>query len=693
MRTIRFLISGLILFTGGSLAAQKKQLTDSALRNHSVQITDPVLHVKEWRGNLVMLHSAASPVWDSRTVVVDAAEGKIISDTKGPEEHASSGAGAEQFIATIEGAVNPVLSPDSAYVAFTRRNDLYTVRLADRKEMRLTFDGSDSILNGYASWVYMEEILGRAGRYRAFWWSPDSRRLAFFRTDDSRVPLFTITDSPGKNGYVETMRYPKAGDALPQVKAGMVSPDGGEIIWALIDNDTEHYLGLPYWRPDGQALWLQWLNRDQNRYKLWEIAAASGVAKELYEERQNTWISLDDEPRIHFLSSGKGFILVSDKSGWRQLYLHDMNGRLQHRITSGSYTVTEILAVDEKAKTVYFTGYKDQPGAQDFYKAGMDGKRLQRLSFGEYSHRIALSPDNRYFVTTYSNAETPPQVALYRTNGTFVCFIQDTKNANFDLYERPETRFLTLRSDDGRFLIPLRITYPLHGETGKTYPVKLNVYGGPGIMQVRNEWSDTFGGDAHRYARDGLLQVTLDHRGSGHNGKTGQEEMFRRLGYWEIADYSQAVRWLAENAQADTGKIMITGFSYGGYITCYALTYGAGVFTHGIAGGSVTDWQLYDAVYTERYMDTPADNPEGYAAASALTHAAGLKGKLLLTHGLRDENVHAQNTFQLVSVLENLKKDFEMILYPESRHGYRGAKREHSREKEREFIYTYLLEK
>jgi dipeptidyl-peptidase-4 len=691
MRTIRFFIFGLFLLTGASLAAQKKQLTDEELRNNFVRITDPVLQVKEWHGSRVTLSCVASPVWNSRTVTVDAAEGKIISDTKGLEEQAGFLSMEEQFIESIEGAVNPALSPDSAYIAFTRRHDLYTIRLADRKETRLTFDGSSDILNGHASWVYMEEILGRAGRYRAFWWSPDSRRLAFFRTDDSRVPLFTITDSPGKNGYVETMRYPKAGDALPQVKAGIVSPDGGEITWARIDSNAEHYLGLPYWRPDGQALWLQWLNRDQNHYKLLEIAVASGTTKELYEERQSTWISLDDEPRIRFLPSGKGFILASDKSGWRQLYLHDMDGRLLHRITNGSYTVTETLAVDEKTKTVYFTAYKDQLGALDFYRVGLDGKRLQRLSFGSYSHRIALSPDNRYFVTTYSNVETPPQVALYHTNGKFICSIQDTRNENFHLYEQPETRFLTLRSDDGRFLIPLRITYPLRMEAGKKYPVKLDVYGGPGVMQVRNEWRNAFGGDAYQYARDGLLQVALDHRGSGHNGKAGQEEMFRRLGYWEIADYSQAVRWLVENAQADTGKIMITGFSYGGYVACYALTHGAALFTHGIAGGSVTDWQLYDAIYAERYMDAPADNPEGYAAASALTHAASLKGKLLLTHGLRDENVHVQNTFQLVSVLENLQKDFELMLYPESRHGYRDAKREHSRRTEQEFIYTYLL--
>jgi dipeptidyl-peptidase-4 len=191
-------------------------------------------------------------------------------------------------------------------------------------------------------------------------------------------------------------------------------------------------------------------------------------------------------------------------------------------------------------------------------------------------------------------------------------------------------------------------------------------------------------------ARDGVIQAVIDHRGSGHNGKTGQNYMHRNLGYWEMKDYVQAVKWLTEQGQADPEKIMITGFSYGGYLTCYALTYGASVFTHGIAGGSVTDWLLYDAIYTERFMDTPSENPEGYKTASVLTHAGNLKGRLLLTHGLRDENVHAQNTFQLVSLLENLNKDFELMIYPESRHGYRGAKREHSRRLDLQFIYKNL---
>ncbi|MDR0738008.1 MAG: S9 family peptidase [Prevotellaceae bacterium] len=596
----------------------------------------------------------------------------------------------EQLTHTPEEEKNPTLSPDSQYVAFTRSNDLYTIRLADKKETRLTADGSDVILNGYASWVYMEEILGRGSRYRAFWWSPDSEYLAFFRTDDSRVPLFTITDSPGQDGYVETIRYPKAGEPAPQVQTGIVKAGGGAVVWAKPENDDNYYFGLPYWRPDSKALWLQRLNHGQNHLQLLEMELTTGALREIYEETQPTWIAIDDEPRIRFLESGKGFVWQSDKSGWNHLYLHDINGKFLNQITTGSYTVLEVLRVDEQEKTVYFTCYKDHVGCVDFYKVGLNGKYLQRLSFGNYTHHISLSPGGKHFVTTYSDVKTPPKVALYTTKGRLIKELQDTKGESFKNCQNPETDFVVLRSEDGLFDLPVRVTWPLNREEGKKYPVILSIYGGPNAMSVREGWRNT-NDETLRLARDGVIQAVIDHRGSGHNGKTGQNYMHRNLGYWEIKDYTQVVKWLVEQGQADPERIMITGFSYGGYLTCYAMTYGAGVFTHGIAGGSVTDWLLYDAVYTERFMDAPAENPEGYKTASVLTHAGKLKGRLLLTHGLRDENVHVQNTFQLVSSLEDLDKDFELMIYPESRHGYRGAKREHSHQLTLRFIYENLL--
>ncbi|MDR2362435.1 MAG: S9 family peptidase [Prevotellaceae bacterium] len=703
-KTALFLLCAL---AGTGLAGQKKQLSEEEINNHSVRITDPPLRVVQWHDHTVELTAYDAATQVSRQVSVDVKTGKIIRDRQqeGNGQAATAAATAPADSLLRQGAVNPTWSPDSAYIAFTRDHDLYTFRLSDRREIRLTSDGSDVILNGHASWVYMEEILGRAGRYRAFWWSPDSRRIAFLRFDETPVPLFTITDSPTQDGYIETWRYPKAGQPLPSVRAGIVSPDGGDVVWALDSGqaaadsgqmavsprDLEGYLGLPRWRPDSRALWLQRLNHGQNHYRLIEVDLATGVTKELYSEHQDTWIAVNEEPRIHFLPSGKGFIMKSDRSGWNQLYLHDMNGRLRNPLTAGNYTVIDVLGVDEKAATVYFTCYKDHIGCVDFYRVGMDGARLQRLSFGAYSHRIALSDDKTHFITTYSNIDTPPKVALYTTKGRLVRLIQDTRNTHFEEYERPVAEFVVLTSDDGRFSIPLRITWPLHRETGRTYPVKLAVYGGPGAMTVRNEWTDNLHGDAYRLARDGLIQVAIDHRGSGHNGKQGMAQMHRRLGYWEIKDYTQGARWLIANGQADATRMLISGYSYGGYITCYALTYGGGVFTHGIAGGSVVDWLLYDATYTERYMDTPAENPDGYRLSSVLTHADSLRGKLLLIHGLRDENVHVQQTFQLISRLQDLQKSFELMIYPESRHGNRGLKRTHSDRLEREFIYRELL--
>ncbi|MDR2586212.1 MAG: S9 family peptidase [Prevotellaceae bacterium] len=666
---------------------QQRQLTPQQMWDNSVRITDYTYQVTKWDGDLVYF-TGSNPTGRERIFVqVDTKSGKSEVISEIPFAQSS-------LVANIKvDGLNPTYSPDSSYIAFTRDNDLYTLRLSDNKETRLTTDGSDVILNGYASWVYMEEILGRPSAYRAFWWSPDSKWIAFLRADDREVPLFTITDSPEQNGYVETVRYPKAGNPIPKVKTGIVSPEGGQVIWAKVGDNQEFYFALPYWRPDSKALWLQWSNRNQNHYKILETDIATGDVKQIYEEQQEAWIDIDHEPRIRFLESGKGFILTSDKSGWEHLYLHDMNGKLINPITQGNYTVLNVLRIDEKEKSVYFTCYKDNIGCEDFYKVSFDGKKLQRLSFGDYTHRITLSPNGKYFVTTYSNVATPPKVALYTTMGKFVCQVQDTKNEHFEMYERPNVEFITIKSKDNKFDLPMRIIMPLNKEPEKVYPVALSVYGGPGSISVRGGWADVFGGIPHQYAQEGLIQVTVDHRGSGHNGKIGQTTMYRNLGYWEIEDYTRCVEWLVENRQANPQIILIYGFSYGGYITSYALTYGADTFTHGIAGGSVTDWMLYDATYSERFMDTPQENPNGYAKSAVLPYAEKLQGKLLLTHGLRDENVHIQNTWQLVNLLQEHNKEFELMIYPESRHGYRGKKSIHSRVNDIRFIYKHLLDK
>jgi dipeptidyl-peptidase-4 len=587
---------------------------------------------------------------------------------------------------------NPVLSPDNSYIAYTRDNDLYTVRISDKTEFRLTDDGSNVILNGYASWVYMEEILGRSTDYKAFWWSPDSKTLAFFRTDDSKVPLFSITDSRGLHGYIETMRYPKSGDNNPDVKIGFVDPEKSrDIVWADFDGNDDRYFGQPLWTPSGKNIWIQWLNRGQDNYKLFDVDIRTGKKNELYHETQKTWIDIDKDNRVNFLPSGKGAIIISDKSGYAHLYLHSADGALINPITRGNFTTLDIIKIDEDNKTVYFTCFKDNIGCTDFYKVSFDGKKLQRLSFGNYTHRISLSPNAKYFISTYSNAFTPPVTALYDTNGRLVMELDNAFDEQNATYEWPKTEFRTVKSDDGNYDLPMRITWPVNMQEGKKYPVIINVYGGPAAVTARQGWSSS--PISNWYAYEGLIQVSLDHRGSLHFGKRGQNEMHRQLGKVEVTDYSTCVKWLIENAQVDPERVCINGFSYGGYITCYSLVSAPEIFTHGIAGGSVTDWMLYDAPYTERFMDHPDENPEGYKQSSVLAQAANLKGRLLLTHGLIDENVHVQNTFQLVNELEDRHKYFDLVIYPSCRHGYGGEKHIHFRNLQIKFIYEHLLRK
>ena len=589
---------------------------------------------------------------------------------------------------------NPTLSPDGKYIAYTKKNNLYTVSVADGKETQLTNDGSDVVLNGYASWVYMEEILGRASQYKAFWWNPNSKNIAFFRFDETKVPEFTMTDAPGQHGQVSSLRYPKVGDPNPEVKVGIVSPNGGSIVWADFNEKEDQYFGLPYWKPDGSTLLVQWMNRLQNELKIWAVAPENGSKKSFLTETQKTWINLDDEgDRIHFLNNGKGFLYLSDQSGYQHVYLYDMEGNLKADLTSSPKTnVTEINHVDEKNNILYFTARKENTARKDLYSVKLDGKKMQRLTFGEFNHvNFQFSPNFEYFTTIYGNAYTPNSLAVLSTKGKLIKVLSEGKGPQFDSLELAETKMVRVMSEDSIYALPMKITWPMNMVKGKKYPVLISIYGGPNAGTVMDNWSLT--GTLQWYAKEGLIQVAMDHRASGHFGKEGVNYMYHNLGYWEMKDYSTMVKWLIDSAQADPSKICITGFSYGGYLSCYALTYGADVFTHGMAGGSVVDWSLYDSHYTERFMGTKENNPEGYKTSSVLSHTKNYKGMLQIVHGVVDENVHMQNSIQLISQLQDQKKDFDFMAYSGGRHGWGGNKGMHFQNLKTKFIYKHLLEK
>jgi dipeptidyl-peptidase-4 len=591
----------------------------------------------------------------------------------------------------------PILSPDGNYVGYTKNNNLYTLSLADKKEHAITSENTKGILNGYASWVYFEEIFGRPTQYRAFWWSPDSKYISFMRFDEREVPMFPIYNSEGQHGFIEETRYPKAGDPNPTVKIGWTSPTGGNITWADFNEQEDQYFGWPIWNPNNNSMWMSWMDRGQNNLKIYELDMATGAKKEVYKEYQKTWIDLEDRVsgRINFLANNQGYIAQSDASGFNHLYLYNMQGQLINAITSGKYTVTGIKHIDEKNKTIYFTARGLENSARvDLYAVYFNGTSLARLTTGDYNNsQVYLSPDTKKFVTVYSNVNTPTTMGVInkKDKTKTIQVIATAVDSSFKAEDYAKTELIRIKSADGLYELPALVTWPKNMDPNKKYPMLVSIYGGPSAGTVMDNWSNP----AYKepLAKDGLIQVAFDHRASGHFGKEGVNYMYRNLGYWEMTDYMTMAKWFIENGHADPKKIAITGFSYGGYMSCYALTFGSSVFTHAMAGGSVTAWELYDSHYTERFMDTPKENPEGYKSGSVMTHIKNFKGVLQLVHGTSDDNVHMQNSIQLLSALQDNGKEVEFMLYPGGRHGWGGAKGKHFADLKTKFIYTHLLEK
>ena len=360
---------------------------------------------------------------------------------------------------------------------------------------------------------------------------------------------------------------------------------------------------------------------------------------------------------------------------------------MKRRLTQGEWQVKSVSRVDEKNKTVYFMGLKENSTETHLYRVGLNGKRLKRLTKIAGSHRCMVSPGGDYFIDTYSNIHQPTKIDLCSSDGKIIRNLGDQKLEIMDEYDLGRVELFTIPSGDG-YDLPAIWVLPPDFDESKKYPVIFQIYGGPASGMVSNSFGRM---SSHYYAQHGIITISVDHRGSGHFGKKGVALMHRNLGKWEMNDLIAAVKWLRTKPYIDPERVGITGGSYGGYTTCMALTYGADYFTHGVAQYSVTDWRLYDTVYTERYMDTPEENPGGYEFGSVLTHADKYKGRLLITHGTMDDNVHMQNTIQLIDKLENLNKDFELMLYPNARHGVGYPKRTHATRENVQFWFNHFL--
>jgi dipeptidyl-peptidase-4 len=710
----KYILSFGMLLLASPLVAQDKMISKADLMANKLpeNFRSPLPTFMKWLDDdRVILNQKIHPDSTAKNYVMEVKSGKLTPATpdqmkgatpptktvsvKNADLFYKNGNDEKQITFDAAEEKNPTFSPDSTYIAYTKSNDLYTYNLLTNKETRLTFSGTSTSLNGYASWVYWEEIFGRSTRYRAFWWNPNSKQLAYMHFDESMVPMFPIYSSEGQHGFIEETRYPKPGDKNPEVKVGFVSAEGGTTTWADFNAKDDQYFGWPVWRNDGSSLLVQWINRGQDHLKIFDVNPSSGAKKIMYEEQQKTWVDLEDRAgsRFTFLSNKPAFILESDKTGFNHLYLHNNDGSLINPITSGEFTVLSTELIDEKNGIVYFTARgKENTARRDLYSVKMNGADMKRLTFGDYDHALVrLSPNGKYFVSSYSNSSTPTKMTLLDNKGKIIRELGDSKGATMANYKIAKTELIRIKSADGLFELPAQVTWPANMDPNKKYPMLVDIYGGPNAGNTWDNW--TWSPTREIYAQEGLIHVKFDHRASGHFGKAGVNYMHRNLGFWEMQDYMHMAKWFIQNGQADPTKIAITGFSYGGYMSAYALTYGSSVFTHAMASGSVIDWKLYDSHYTEKFMDTPAENPEGYKSGSVLTHVDKFKGVLQLVHGTMDDNVHMQNSIQLVSALQDKGKDFEFMLYPGGRHGWGGAKGNHFNNLKTKFIYKHLLEK
>ena len=594
-----------------------------------------------------------------------------------------------QLTASAGEEKTPLFSPDGTKIAYTRDHNLFVYDLGNGMERQLTKDGGEDVYNGYASWVYWEEILGRGSYFRAFYWAPDSRQIAFLRFDDHSVPKFPIYHAEGNDmthGYLEIQRYPKSGDPLPDVRLGIVAVQTGQTTW-MEQDPALAYTAWVYWTPENKVLFHQ-LHRDQNLLRLYLGDPATGKSTRIYEESRPTWVEFYQD--IKFLSGSKGFILRSYRDDWENLYHYDYNGKLIARITQVPWRVTGIELVDETSNTIFFTGTgPDHAGTEThLFMARLDGSGFRQLTQGSGTHRCSVAPGGKYFSDNFNHFNHPGTLAIFDYQGKQTLKIgENTSDAN--TAKGIKVEFFRVPSTDG-FDLPAYWVLPPQFDPGKKYPVIFDIYGGPNAGRISNSYRS--------YANDKLVEAgtilfSVDHRASGKFGKKGLDYMHRSLGKWEMHDYIETVKWLRTKSFIDPTRIGIRGGSYGGYMTAMALTFGADYFTHGVSSAPVIDWRLYDNIYTERYMDTPGENPDGYTAGSVVTYADRLKGKLLLIHGEIDDNVHLQNTMQLASKLQDLGKDFEMMVYPGNRHGITGKKRTHSAQIAEQFWLKHFFGK
>jgi dipeptidyl-peptidase-4 len=570
----------------------------------------------------------------------------------------------ERAIVGVRGrAYGDILSPDLKYRAFTRSYNLY-VKDMDGNETALTADGAEDLRNAFPDWVYPEEL----GQYQAFWWSPDSKKIAFMQFDEKPVTKYPIIHDIQPIPQLEMLGYPKPGGNNPIIRLFIADIASKKLVRLETGDDLDVYLYRGQWTNDGKEFTYHRLNRLQNKVEVFAADPATGKTRLLLTDTDPCYI--DETTELIFLKDNQRFLWTSERSGWREVYLYDMTGKLLKQLTNAKLPVRGITGVDEARGWVYFAGMEANGTESHAYKVKLDGTGLAKMTSEPGSHNVAFSPTFDYYTDNFSSFDHPGKTTLFKADGKLVKVLNETTvSKEFQDLKLIKPEHFLFKSADGKYDLDGILYFPAHFDPNEKYPLILSIYGGPGTKAVSNRYNMADGGQT--LAQLGFLVATCDYRGVSGRGKAFQNLHYLKLGQVEFEDHVAFVKALGQRPYVDTGRVGIFGGSYGGYFTALCLLKAPDVFHVGVAASSVTDWRNYDSIYTERYMRRPQDNPDGYEKGSCLTYAKDLKGHLYLQHGTIDDNVHPGNTIQLVQALLRENKRFDLMLYPENQHGIR----------------------
>lgn len=558
---------------------------------------------------------------------------------------------------------DPKFSPDGKRIGFYRGWDLYALDPAAGKETRLTGGGSETLRNGATDWVYPEELeLGTA-----YWWSPDSRAIAYLQFDVSKEPLYPHSDLRGARAIAEPQRYPQAGENNPSVRFGVVAANGGNTKWFDVGDTVNRYLiARAGWTPDSKRVFAVRTNRIQNELEFLTFEASSGKASTIYKESDLYWVNVEGSPV--FLKDGRRFVWTSERDGFRHLYLYSLDGGAPRQLTRGPWHVSAISGIDETASRIYYVSTEASPLERQLYAVALDGGTPRRITAGAGSHRVSMAPGCAYFLDVHSALQSPPVATLRTSDGAEIGVHRPADRRSQEEFEILPTEIVEV--NNGGVTLYASLIKSAGFDASKKYPVIVNVYGGPHVQAVRNAWPGLTVDQV--YAHAGYVVWQMDNRGTAGRGHAFESPVYRNLGAVELEDQLAGVRQLLAMGFADAGRIGVTGWSYGGFMTLNMLLNSPGVFRAGFAGAPVTNWLNYDSIYTERYMGLPKDNGTAYGNTALLGKAGNLKGALMLVHNLEDDNVLFQNSMQMIDALQSAGKQFEMMLYPQKSHGLSG---------------------